>query len=135
MTGRRVRRPIALVLGAVFVGGLVAAGCGGGGDDDSSRYVEPKGPAAETITIKAGNFYFDPDKVTADAGVAKLELEDAGGIHTLVFDDGKVPGFQLEVSGDSSDTKKIELKPGKYTFYCDITGHRAQGMVGTLTVK
>ncbi|MET0627073.1 MAG: plastocyanin/azurin family copper-binding protein [Acidimicrobiia bacterium] len=133
--GRRVRRPIALVMGVVVVGGLVAVGCGGGDDDNSSRYVEPKGPAAATITIKASNFSFDPDKVTADAGVAKLELEDAGGIHTLVFDDGKVPGFQLEVTGDGTDAKKIDLKPGKYTFYCDITGHRAQGMVGTLTVK
>ena len=53
-----------------------------------------------------------------------------------MFDDGKVPGFQLEVSGDgSTDAKKIELEPGKYVFYCDIIGHRAQGMEGTLTVK
>jgi len=64
-----------------------------------------------------------------------LELDGVQGGHTLVFDHGKEPGFQLEVSGDgSTDAKKIDLEPGKYTFYCDILGHRAQGMEGTLTV-
>jgi uncharacterized cupredoxin-like copper-binding protein len=52
-----------------------------------------------------------------------------------VFDDGKVPGFQIEVAG-SGDTasNKVDLKPGKYTFYCDIPGHESAGMEGTLTV-
>ena len=56
-------------------------------------------------------------------------------IHTLVFD-GAFPGFMLEVSGGGdTSTGKVDLKPGKYTFYCNITGHRAQGMEGTITVK
>ena len=67
----------------------------------------------------------------------KIQLHGMGGTcTTLVFDSGKVPGFQLEVEGGGSTTsEKIDLKPGKYTFYCDILGHRAQGMEGTLTVK
>jgi uncharacterized cupredoxin-like copper-binding protein len=52
-----------------------------------------------------------------------------------VFDNGKVPGFQLEVNAGQTSSLKIDLEPGKYTFYCDIIGHRAQGMEGTLTVK
>jgi uncharacterized cupredoxin-like copper-binding protein len=29
----------------------------------------------------------------------------------------------------------VNLKAGTYTFYCQVPGHRAAGMSGTLTVK
>src|SRR5262245_12337977 len=120
---------------AVVAGGLFLAACGGGGGGGGGAYKEPTGPAQQTIKIEAGNFYFKPDQVTAKPGIASLQLDDAGGLHTLVFDHGKFPGFQLEVGGDTQqDSKKIQLTRGKYTFYCDIPGHRAQGMEGTLTV-
>jgi plastocyanin len=122
--------PLALV--------IVLAGCGGGGDGGGGDqgFQEPKGPAAETIKIAAGNFFFDPDTIDASKGIVELELDQQDGLHTLVFDDGKEPGFQLEVGPDErSDAKKVELKSGSYVFYCDIPGHRAQGMEGTITVK
>jgi plastocyanin len=114
---------------------MVLAGCGGGGDSGPSAYKEPVQPAYKTLKVEAGNFYFEPDTPSVHSGVVNLELDGVQGGHTLVFDHGKEPGFQLEVSGDgSTDAKKIDLEPGKYTFYCDILGHRAQGMEGTLTV-
>jgi uncharacterized cupredoxin-like copper-binding protein len=51
-----------------------------------------------------------------------------------VFDDGKLPGFKLEAGSGKSDELKADLKPGEYTFFCDIPGHREGGMEGTLTV-
>ena len=116
---------------------MFLAGCGGGERQRSARLTRSRAePAKETLKIESGNFFFKPDKPTVSSGVVKLELDGVQGGHTLVFDDGKEPGFQLEVSGDgSTDAKKIDLKPGKYVFYCDILGHRAQGMEGTLTVK
>jgi uncharacterized cupredoxin-like copper-binding protein len=29
----------------------------------------------------------------------------------------------------------VTLKPGSYEFYCQVPGHEAAGMKGTLTVK
>jgi plastocyanin len=111
--------------------------CGGGDDDGGAAkaYVEPKGASTETIAVQAQNFSFTPDHPTAKAGIATIKLTAKQGIHDFVFD-GAYPGFALEADGGGgSQSKKIDLKPGKYTFYCSITGHRAQGMEGTLTVK
>jgi uncharacterized cupredoxin-like copper-binding protein len=39
----------------------------------------------------------------------------------------------ISASGTHSIT--VNLKPGTYTFFCQVPGHRAAGMSGTLTVK
>jgi uncharacterized cupredoxin-like copper-binding protein len=129
MSARRITQVFAI---AVAVSALVAA-CGGGGGGGSS-YKEPKGPAQTTLDIEGGNFFFDPKDSEAPAGIDEIKMESEGGLHTLVFDDGKVPGFKLEASSGNSDELKVDLKPGKYTIYCDIPGHREAGMEGTITV-
>ncbi len=43
---------------------------------------------------------------------------------------GATPTFQ---GGSRSLT--LKLKPGTYTFYCSVPGHRQAGMEGTLTVS
>jgi uncharacterized cupredoxin-like copper-binding protein len=129
MSAWRVTQVFAIAVG---VTALVAA-CGGGGGGGSS-YKEPKGPAQTTLDIKGGNFFFDPKDSEAPAGIDEIKMESEGGLHTLVFDDGKVPGFKVEASSGNSDELKVDLKPGKYTIYCDIPGHREAGMEGTITV-
>ena len=135
MNGRISRTIAALALGVLF-GVAFLTGCGGGDSGgNSGAYVEPKGPATETISIEAANYYFKPNKISTNAGIAKIELAAKNGIHDLVFD-GAYSGFTLEADGGGgAQSKKLDLKPGTYTFYCSITGHRAQGMEGTLTVK
>jgi uncharacterized cupredoxin-like copper-binding protein len=43
---------------------------------------------------------------------------------------GATPTFQ-----GGTKTLTLDLKPGTYTFYCSVPGHRAAGMQGTLTVS
>ena len=133
-SGRASR--LARIVAVLAMFAVLVAACGGGDDGGGDQgYQEPAGPAEETIDIGAGNFFFDPDDITAAPGIAEISIIGEGGIHTLVFDDGAYPGFRLEVQGSETDAEKIDLKSGSYTFYCDITGHRQQGMVGTLTVS
>jgi uncharacterized cupredoxin-like copper-binding protein len=42
---------------------------------------------------------------------------------------GATPTFQ-----GGTKTLKVQLKPGTYTFFCSVPGHRDGGMQGTLTV-
>lgn len=119
---------------AVATAALVSA-CGDGGGGSSSSYKQPKGPAQTTVDIKGGNFFFDPKNPEARAGVDAIKLTSEGGLHTLVFAGGKVPGFKLQAASGKSDELKVDLKPGKYEFFCDIPGHREAGMDGTLTVQ
>jgi plastocyanin len=126
------RRVVRLFTVAVATTAIVTA-CGGGGG--GSSYKEPKGPAQKTLDIKGGNFFFDPKNPDAPAGVDAIKLTSEGGLHTLVFAGGKVPHFKLQAASGKSDELKLDLKPGKYEFYCDIPGHREAGMDGTLTVQ
>ena len=130
--GLRTHR-VAQLLAIGLATTVLAAACGGSSGGGSS-YKQPKGPAQTTIDIKGGNFFFDPKNPEAPADVDAIKLESTQGTHTLVFDNGKVPGFKLEVGSGKSDELKANLKPGKYTFFCDIPGHREAGMEGTLTV-
>jgi plastocyanin len=133
VTPRARRRLGALV--APLVAGLLLVACGGGGGHGGESYKEPKGPAAETIEVSAKNFSFTPDTITTKPGIVELELTSTGGLHDLVFDDDAVPGFHLEAKTGDTDAKKVDLKPGKYDFYCTLPGHRQAGMEGTITVK
>lgn len=133
MTGLR-RHPVAAACAATAALLLVLAGCGGGGSDSGGGYVPPKGKATQTLDMTAQNFFFTPKDPTIKAGITNLKLSSKGGIHTLVFDHA-YDGFQVEADGDGdSQSEKIDLKPGKYTYYCNIADHRSLGMVGTLTV-
>ena len=48
------------------------------------------------------------------------------------------PGVNVQgkkVTKGGTSTVSANVKPGKYTFYCSVPGHRQGGMQGTLTVK
>jgi plastocyanin len=124
---RRRRLVFIPLVVALFVG---VAACGGGGD---SGYQEPKGPAVAQLTFSAKNFSYTPDNAGAPAGIIGITLKSTSGGHDLVIEG--VPGFKLTTPGSGdTDSGKVKLKKGKYTFYCSLPGHRAAGMVGTLTI-
>jgi plastocyanin len=122
----------AVVVVAVLVT-LAACGGGGGGSSSGSGNAPVKA-GAKKITVDARNYEFDPSKLSLSAGqnvAIVLHSEDQRHDFTV---EGK--GLVVDVSGGKTASGGLRFaKPGKYTFYCSIPGHRAAGMVGTITVS
>ena len=108
--------------------GLTLAGCGDDDDDNADASSAASG-SEQTVNVKATDaLRFDPDQLTATAGVIHIVQENAGATtHTFVID-----GQDFKLTND--DSGDVDLAAGDYVFYCDIPGHRAGGMEGTLTV-
>jgi plastocyanin len=90
---------------------------------------------ADTVDVVAKDIKLDKSSYEATAGDVTISYENEGAIeHTLLIDG--VSGFELDVKahGDT-DKGTVTLKPGTYTLYCGMPGHRAAGMHATLTVS
>lgn len=111
-------------------GGAAGGGKESGGGSASASTLEfeadPSGELAYTTTSassKAGKVTVDfknPQSLTHD-----VSIEDSS---------GKTIGA-TELIGEGEASTTVDLKPGTYTFYCSVPGHREAGMEGTLTVK
>ncbi len=128
---------LVMIASSIFVlvvsAGLVSLGPSEEKKEGGGGFVEPKGPAVATVEVDAlPSLKFQAKEFTTKAGINLIKYNDKGGTHTLNFDDPKLAGFELKVPPD--DSGKIDLKPGKYTIFCSIPGHRAAGMQATLTV-
>lgn len=156
-------RTILLLLGAALLAfGLAACGDDDEGDEDGETAAAETGTAAGAagaLTIKMGDFFFDPKDATAEAGAVTISAPNVGQVeHELeLFKSDAEPG-DLPVSGDTVDTEAFEeegaeeigeaeaepgetdelsadLDAGKYVMICNVPGHYQKGMYGSLTAK
>jgi uncharacterized cupredoxin-like copper-binding protein len=133
---------------------LIAAGCGGDDDDssdnssnssgaqgnttDSTQSSGGGGGGASTVKLTAdpgGALKFDKTQLTAKAGKVTVVMDNPSSTPHAVEVEGK--GVEEETKTLTQGTAKVtvDLKPGKYEFYCPVDGHRQAGMEGTLTVQ
>lgn len=118
---------------AVFVllaGSLVL----GAAENKVEAVAEPPGPAINTLEIDATNFQFQAKNFDVPAGVNELKYISVEGSHTLAFDDAQFSYVNLAVPGSNNVVKVDFVEGQKYTMYCTLPGHRAQGMEATVTV-
>ncbi len=102
-------------------------GGGGGGGTPSTTLKVEASPTA---------LAFDTTSLTAKAGKVTIDFKNPAPIpHNVVIEENgkELSGFEPIAEGEESET--AELKPGTYTFFCSVPGHREAGMEGTLTVK
>jgi uncharacterized cupredoxin-like copper-binding protein len=151
-----MRKPILILVAVLAALALIAVGCGGDDSDDnggSSAGSDTSGEAgngAEATTGTGGAGGASKLKLTADPGGAlkfdKTELSAKPGKVTIVMDNpSSVPhAVEVEGNGVEKETKTltngtadvtVDLKAGKYEFYCPVDGHKEAGMEGTLTVR
>jgi plastocyanin len=91
----------------------------------------------------SGQLAYETNKATATAGAVTIEMPNMSGVtHNLAIETGeggttakgtKVGATPLTAKGTAKVT--VTLRPGAYTFFCEVPGHRPAGMYGTLTVK
>lgn len=107
----------------------------------TSASAAPSGAsAASTLAVAAdptGQLKFMPTSLTAKAGKVTITFTNAAPLgHNLTIQQGSggaVVGASPTFSGGSK-TLTVALKPGTYTYFCSVPGHRAGGMEGTIKV-
>ena len=76
---------------------------------------------------------------TATAGALTIDSRNASATpHDIAIQqgtNGPVARHGRTVSNGGVSTVSVNLRPGTYTFYCTLPGHRQAGMQGTLTVR
>lgn len=132
---RRAKRAALLLVAPLVVVALSA--CGGDDEEefvDTSSTTRALGPADSVVSLSAVDIGFEPNELAATAGIVEIRYKNEGEApHTFLIDGMYEVFMEVEFTGET-DTYKVELGPGAYTFYCDVPAHRAAGMEGTLTV-
>jgi uncharacterized cupredoxin-like copper-binding protein len=99
----------------------------------------PATPAAaasgdQTVAMEAGNFYFKPNAVTIPANSpVTFKIQNVAEIpHNFSIDALRI---STDLPPGSTTDVKVEGAAGSYEYYCNLPGHKAAGMFGTLTVN
>lgn len=141
---------LALSVAAIAVG---VAACGGSSSNNNKTSSAPAatssngsggaavGGGGSTISEAAdpsGQLKFTKGSLNAKAGKVTIDFANMSSVaHNMTIQqgtNGKQIGATPTFSGGSK-TLTVTLKPGTYTFYCSVPGHRQAGMQGTLTVS
>ena len=143
------RRAVALMVGALVVVpgiALVAAPAGVAQDaspeasPDASPEASPEASpgaspvAGDQVEVVSFDIYFEPTEVTipADTDVAFVLPNEGVTAHNFAIDE---LGIDVDIAPGATEETVVNAPAGTYEYYCNVPGHKAAGMVGTLTVE
>ncbi len=142
-------------MGLLVATSLALAACGSSNNDNSTASSTPSTPPATSTTTpsatpapsgasgavalsaQGSQLAFNATSETAKAGKVAIKFTNDSALQhnvTLADSSNKVVGSTPTFQGGTKSFSAT-LKPGTYTYYCSVPGHRQAGMQGTLTVK
>jgi plastocyanin len=112
-----------------------------GGEAKAGEPTAGEAPAGgQKLALRAdpgGQLKFDKTSLEAKAGSVTIDLMNPASLpHNVTLEGSGIEeqeGKTVDKGGVS--TVSAELKPGEYTYYCSVPGHRQGGMEGKLTVR
>ncbi len=108
----------------------------GGGAEAEGGTAAGAGATVDFEAASSGLAY-TAKTAEAEAGEVTIDFTNPQAVpHDVAIEDssGEVIA-QTETIAEGSESASANLKPGTYTFFCTVPGHREAGMEGTLTVK
>jgi len=126
------------------VGVVLLAGCGGSSNNSQTAAATTtpapakKGQVIHLSADPGGALRFTQSKLTAKPGTVTLVMKNpssSGVQHGIAVEGNGVDKDGPIVQPGNTSTLTVNLKPGKYEFYCPFDAHKAEGMTGTLTVR
>jgi plastocyanin len=100
----------------------------------------PASGTVKTLLLSAdptGQLRFDKNTLAAPAGTIRITLNNPAPVpHNISLEGpGGLSKQGPTVAKGGASQVEATLKPGTYTYFCSVPGHRQAGMQGTLTVK
>jgi plastocyanin len=148
LTGERVVIAISVVLVLAAMSAAVVtasepakAGSHGASSSQPPAAGAPASQAAPASTLKLaadpnGLLRYDTKQLSAKAGRVTIAFTNAGSLeHNVTIAQGSTQLGATPTFSGGARTLTLTLKPGTYTFYCSVPGHRQSGMEGTLQVR
>jgi plastocyanin len=99
----------------------------------------PAKGAVTALSLSAnpgGLLSYNTKTLTAKAGAVTITLTNSAPLeHNVTIAQGATVLGATPTFQGASKKLTLQLKPGSYTFYCSVPGHRQAGMEGTLKVS
>jgi plastocyanin len=119
-----------VVEAATATPGAAGATPAAGGDEQAAA----EQGAGEALVVESYDIYFEPEELSipADTDVTVQLPNDGVTLHNFSIDE---LGISVDIEPGATQETVINAPAGEYEYYCNVPGHKAAGMLGTLTVQ
>jgi uncharacterized cupredoxin-like copper-binding protein len=134
--GDKARDVAAYVAGAVAKPGQDKGQLGAAGVKKSNAVAKEAGGKLSIPADPSGALSYTYGSAQATPGQVEIDSVNKSSIdHDISIEGNGVSENGPVVKNGGVSKVNVDLKPGTYTFFCSVPGHREGGMVGKLTVK